>query len=101
MVAGCAVVHLRDACAADVDCALREDDSFWIGNLMAHNFCRRCGSHAGSSGSGRIADPNRCWWQFWKVILCPDCGGDGYAKPPGYPDRDAMAQHGFRLTDPD
>lgn len=48
---------------------------------MAVNFCKRCGYSTASPGSGRIIDPN-AGWKFWKTIVCPDCQGDGYAKPP-------------------
>lgn len=57
-----------------------------------YNFCRRCGHDCYSTGSGKIADPTRKWWQFWKTITCPECGGDGYAKPPGWPDKAKMAR---------
>lgn len=39
---------------------------------------------------GRIPDPDRAWWQFWKRITCPDCGGDGFSKPPGWPNQAEM-----------
>lgn len=39
-----------------------------------YNFCRRCGHDCYSTGSGKIADPTRKWWQFWKTITCPECG---------------------------
>ena len=48
---------------------------------MAVNFCKRCGTSPAMPGSGKIIDPN-AGWKFWKTITCPDCGGDGYAKPP-------------------
>ena len=42
------------------------------------------------AGSGRISDPNRRWWQWFKAINCPACGGDGRGKPPGWPDEAEM-----------
>lgn len=57
---------------------------------MAVNGCCTCSSLAGSIGSGVIPDPSKKWWQFGKTIICPDCGGDGYEKPTGWPDREEM-----------
>lgn len=52
------------------------------------NWCMVCnGSLMSSDGRSYIRDPNAKWWQFWKVILCPACGGDGLQKPPGWPDK--------------
>lgn len=59
---------------------------------MGHNYCRTCGNNSGSPGSGTVPDPSRKWWQFWKRIPCASCGGDGYAKPPGWPDRNEMTR---------
>ena len=58
---------------------------------MAVNYCRKCGLSHIRRGSGRVPDPNR-GWRFWKTIVCPACGGDGYAKPLGWPDKERMAQ---------
>jgi hypothetical protein len=57
---------------------------------MGCNYCRKCGFNSRRPGFGVIPDPNRKWWQFWKNIPCPDCGGDGFAKPPGWPDKAEM-----------
>ena len=64
---------------------------------MGWNYCRRCGHSPASPGWGTIADPNRRWWQFWKTVTCPDCGGDGIAKPPGWPDRQKMRKYIERI----
>lgn len=55
---------------------------------MGVNWCEKC--FGKSLEPGRIPDPDRRWWQFWKTVPCNACGGDGYAKPPGWPDRDEM-----------
>ena len=47
------------------------------------NFCSKC------DGFGKIAASNH-WWEFWKMVPCPACGGDGHAKPPGWPDKVEM-----------
>lgn len=47
---------------------------------MGYNFCKKCGA------VGRMPDPQRKWWQFWKTVPCDACGGGGFAKPPGWPD---------------
>jgi hypothetical protein len=57
---------------------------------MGYNHCRKCGLSSRAPGSGRIADPARKWWQFWRTVECDACGGDGYAKPHGWPDKEAM-----------
>ncbi len=44
---------------------------------MGWYYCERC------NGSGHVAEPNRKWWQFWKRAICPDCVGDGHARPKG------------------
>lgn len=59
---------------------------------MGVNFCPTCGSSTRCTGSGHIKDPGAPWWAFWRTIVCPDCGGDGYAKPPGWPDPIKMKQ---------
>lgn len=41
-------------------------------------------------GRGSVPDPGQAWWQFWKHIACPACGGDGIAKPPGWPNQAEM-----------
>ena len=53
--------------------------------------CLNCGGDDGY-GSGRVMDPQRRWWQFWKTIPCPACGGDGLSKPPGWPDEAEIAR---------
>lgn len=53
---------------------------------MGINGCRNCGPGAPIRGLGEVPDPGRKWWEFWKTIPCASCGGDGYAKPPGWPD---------------
>lgn len=45
------------------------------------NWCDTC------RGGGLVPDPARRWWQFWRGVRCAACGGDGRAKPPGWPDR--------------
>lgn len=55
--------------------------------MTHYNYCRKCGFGPDSAGFGTTPDPDRKWWQFWKVVTCDTCGGDGYAKPPGWPDR--------------
>jgi len=45
------------------------------------NYCKTC------NGSGKVSKSP--WW-FWNKNRCPDCGGDGYQKPPGWPDRAKM-----------
>ncbi|KKL82273.1 hypothetical protein LCGC14_1986440 [marine sediment metagenome] len=54
---------------------------------MGYNSCRKCGFGSRSPGTGRMPDPQRKWWQLWKTVPCDACGGDGFAKPPGWPDR--------------
>lgn len=46
--------------------------------------CSKC------EGYGWLPEPDRAWWQFWKSVECPRCGGDGDAKPPGWPDKAEM-----------
>lgn len=53
---------------------------------MGVNGCRTCGPGSPYRGLGTVHDPAAPRWKFWKVVDCPDCGGDGYAKPPGWPD---------------
>ncbi len=53
---------------------------------MGYNFCQKCGFDAQSPGTGRMPDPQCKWLQFWKTVPCDACGGDGFAKPPGWPD---------------
>lgn len=53
---------------------------------MIRNYCSTC------RGGGIVANTSRKWWQFWKSVLCVKCGGDGYAKPPGWPDEAEMAR---------
>ena len=48
------------------------------------NYCRKCG------GYGQINNPDMSWWKLWDRIECLSCGGDGFAKPPGWPDREEM-----------
>lgn len=43
---------------------------------MAYYPCTRC------YDTGSIPDPNRRWWQFWKMIVCPRCKGSGIEPPP-------------------
>jgi hypothetical protein len=57
---------------------------------MGHNYCRGCGYNCGSPGSGTIRDPAAPWWKFWRRAECPSCGGDGYAKPPGWLDENEI-----------
>lgn len=57
---------------------------------MGHNYCRKCGISPASAGSGRIHDPAAPWWMFWATVKCEECGGDGYSKPPGWPDEAEM-----------
>jgi len=52
---------------------------------MPVRWCPKCGGSRYGPGSGRVPNPNRRWWQFWKTIMCPACGGTGYMKPPGPP----------------
>lgn len=54
---------------------------------MMFNYCRVCGSSPYGVGTGRVKDPKRKWFEVWKTITCPACGGDGKAKPPGWPDK--------------
>ena len=37
------------------------------------------------NGCGTLPAPNRRWWQWWERFVCPDCMGDGHAKPPVKP----------------
>jgi hypothetical protein len=43
-----------------------------------------------------MVEPGMKWWQLWKLyrpfVECDACGGDGYAKPPGWPDEKEMAK---------
>ena len=57
---------------------------------MNFNWCMKCGFSSGSVGTGRMPDPQRKWWQFWKTVPCDACGGDGFRKSPGWPDRAEM-----------
>ena len=50
------------------------------------NYCRKC------DGFKTIPAPTRHWWQFWKFVPCDACGGDGIAKPPGWPDEAEIAR---------
>ena len=38
--------------------------------------CKTC------NGYGTLPAPNRRWWQWWERVTCPDCMGDGHARPP-------------------
>lgn len=51
---------------------------------MRVNICDKC------AGTGWMKDPRAKWWQFWLSIPCDACGGDGQAKPPGWPDQAEM-----------
>lgn len=56
---------------------------------MVRTNCMKCKSFVDSPklpGCGALPDPQRKWWQFWKTVPCDACGGDGFAKPPGWPD---------------
>lgn len=55
---------------------------------MMRRWCENCGGY----GRGTVQDPLVPWWKFWRRIDCPACGGDGHAKPPGWPDREKMAE---------
>jgi hypothetical protein len=65
---------------------------------MGYNYCRGCGHTYSKPGIGRLKDPSAPWWAFWRTIVCPECGGDGLAKPPGWPDKAEMAR--LRPTPP-
>lgn len=67
---------------------------------MGYNYCRGCGNNCASPGSGQIHDPAAPWWMVWRTIPCPKCGGDGYAKPPGWPDEAMMRKLRPRLPPP-
>ena len=45
---------------------------------MGINYCPTCGFKSDRRGLGMVPAPNRRWWQFWRMVRCPDCGGDGY-----------------------
>lgn len=38
------------------------------------DICSRC------EGTGVTKSLESRWWQFWKLMLCPDCLGTGYKK---------------------
>lgn len=59
---------------------------------MGYNYCRACGIDCSSPGTGYVNDPAAPWWAFWRRIPCSRCGGDGYAKPPGWPDPGLMRE---------
>lgn len=42
---------------------------FWV--------CKYCNNSA-----GKLRHPDAKWWQFWRVIDCPACEGDGHLRPP-------------------
>ena len=50
-----------------------------------YNYCRRCGYSPHTPGLGVVRDPRARWWQFWRTVPCPDCGGTGMARPKGPP----------------
>ena len=54
---------------------------------MACNGCDVCGPGAPHRGRGRVADPKRRWWQFWKMVDCSYCGGSGFHIPTMLPIR--------------
>lgn len=58
---------------------------------MSYWVCEKCGDCRlwwRCGGRSVIRDPKAPWWWFWGCwITCPACGGDGHAKPPGWPDR--------------
>ena len=39
-------------------------------------------------------------WLFQSVVLCDACGGDGYAKPPGWPDPEEIERLKPKLPPP-
>jgi hypothetical protein len=43
---------------------------------MGYWRCEKC------NGCGTLPAPNRRWWQWWERFTCPDCMGDGHARPP-------------------
>ena len=45
---------------------------------MGYWRCKTC------NGCGTLPAPNRRWWQWWKRFVCPDCMGDGHARPTKY-----------------
>ena len=51
--------------------------------MMVINWCNKC------NGFGHVRIGR--WWKFSRE-LCDACGGDGFAKPPGWPDRKEMAR---------
>lgn len=53
---------------------------------MPTNWCSQC------HGAGKIRDPLVPWWKFWRYIGCYSCGGDGIAKPPGWPNHMTSAR---------
>ena len=53
------------------------------GVIMPANNCKVCYGH------GDVPKPNR-GWRFWQTVVCPECGGDGYTKPYGWPDLKKM-----------
>lgn len=56
--------------------------------MQIKNCCPKCG------GLGLMNRPDAKWWHFfywrWCKTTCDLCGGDGYAKPPGWPDQEEM-----------
>lgn len=64
------------------------------------NWCVQCG------GSGRAWYRKPRWW-LWRRGYCGACGGDGVAKPPGWPDpvkmkriRELLARRAARRPPP-
>ena len=43
-------------------------------------YCRKCGECPYGRSSGKINDPDRKWFEFWKKVECPECEGTGMAK---------------------
>lgn len=43
---------------------------------MAYWLCETC------NGCGTLPAPHRRWRQWWERVTCPDCKGDGHARPP-------------------
>lgn len=59
---------------------------------MPHYRCEHC------DGFGSIIDPSRRWGVVWHRLECEKCGGDGIAKPPGWPNADQIRS--YRPTPP-